>query len=212
MAFDAAAANRWLTTAAEEIADARDELTKLDAAIGDADHGSNMDRGFKAVLERIAGAAEDAGPGKRLVLAGGTLISKVGGASGPLWGSFFRAAGKSMGDAAEVDDGALVAALGEGLDAVRQLGGAEVGDKTMVDALTPAVEAARSRLDAGDGLAASLSAAAAAAREGAEGTIPIVARKGRASYLGERSAGHKDPGSASAAIVVAALERAVSAS
>jgi phosphoenolpyruvate---glycerone phosphotransferase subunit DhaL len=209
MGFDAAKATAWLTSSAAEIAAAKDELTRLDAAIGDADHGSNMARGFTAVLDKLAGAAEDAGPGKRLVLSGGTLISKVGGASGPLWGSFFRAAGKAMGDAAEVDDATLVEALGSGLDAVRGLGGAEVGDKTMVDALAPAVEAARSRLAAGDDLAASLAAAATAAREGSESTIPIVARKGRASYLGERSAGHKDPGSASAAILIGTLAAAV---
>lgn len=209
MGFDAAAATRWMTSSAEKIAAAKDELTRLDAAIGDADHGSNMARGFAAVLDKLAGAAEDSGPGKRLVLSGGTLISKVGGASGPLWGSFFRAAGKAMGDAPDVDAGALVEALGSGLDAVRSLGGAEVGDKTMVDALAPAIEAARARLAAGDGLAASLDAAAAAAREGSKATIPIVARKGRASYLGERSAGHKDPGSASAAILVGTLAASV---
>jgi dihydroxyacetone kinase-like protein len=211
MGFDAATATRWLTASAEEIGKAKDELTRLDAAIGDADHGSNMARGFTAVLEKLAGAAEDAGPGKRLVLCGGTLISKVGGASGPLWGSFFRAAGKAMGDAPEVEDGAVLEALAAGLDSVRQLGGAEVGDKTMVDALAPAIEAGRAGLAAGDDLATSLAAAAAAAREGSEGTIPIVARKGRASYLGERSAGHKDPGSASAAILVGTLAAAVAA-
>lgn len=209
MGFDAAAATRWLTSSAEEITAAKDELTRLDAAIGDADHGSNMARGFAAVQEKLAGAAEDSGPGKRLMLAGGTLISKVGGASGPLWGSFFRAAGKAMGDASDVDAGALVDALGAGLDAVRNLGGAEVGDKTMVDALAPAIEAARARLAVGDDLAASLDAAAGAAREGSEATTPIVARKGRASYLGERSAGHKDPGSASAAILVGTLAASV---
>ena len=180
-----------------------DHLTQLDSAIGDGDHGINMTRGMRAVTAALADADEPA-PGKRLILAGKTLVSTVGGASGPLWGSALRRAGRSVGDGA-LDGPGLVAALDAALGAVQELGAAEPGDKTMVDALGPAVAALRERLDAGDALPEALGAAADAAEEGARATTPMQARKGRASYLGERSVGHQDPGATSTALIIRAL-------
>ncbi|MBB1246262.1 dihydroxyacetone kinase subunit L [Streptomyces durbertensis] len=169
-------------------------LTELDAAIGDADHGENLRRGFKAVTAALA-EEPPATPGAVLTLAGRTLISSVGGASGPLYGTLLRRAGKQLGDASSTDLPGLRDALAAGVDGVARLGGAVAGDKTMLDALLPAVDA----LDGG------LQAAATAARQGAVDTVPLLARKGRASYLGERSVGHQDPGAASSALLVAAL-------
>ncbi|MEU3184105.1 dihydroxyacetone kinase subunit DhaL [Streptomyces sp. NPDC006923] len=192
--FDAGFFRRWLTTAAAAVEREADRLTALDSAIGDADHGSNMLRGFRAVtavLERESPAA----PGAVLVLAGRQLISTVGGASGPLYGTLLRRAGKALGDSPEVTPAELTEALRTGVAAVAQLGGAKAGDKTMLDALEPAVEA----------LGASFAAAAEAADRGALATVPLQARKGRASYLGERSIGHQDPGATSAALLIAAL-------
>src|SRR3954470_21555760 len=157
----------------------RDRLTQLDAAIGDGDHGTNMVRGFDAVEQALAQHGTDLPPGPLLILCGKTLVATVGGASGPLWGSALRRAGRSLGDATEIDGAALAAALDAALAAIKELGAAELGDKTIVDALEPAVVALR---DGG-----SLEAAAAAAEDGARATIPLQARKGRASYLGERS-------------------------
>jgi dihydroxyacetone kinase-like protein len=144
-----------------------------------------------------------------LIVAGKTLVSSVGGASGPLWGSAFRHAGRTLGDAAEWDAAQLLAALEAARDGVVELGAAAPGDKTMVDALTPAVDAMRASLDGGSSLPAAVAAAAEAAEEGARATVPLQARKGRASYLGERSIGHQDPGATSVALVIRALERAV---
>jgi dihydroxyacetone kinase-like protein len=158
---------------------------------------------MRAVTAALAGADEPAA-GKRLILAGKTLVSTVGGASGPLWGSALRRAGRAVGDGA-LDGPALVGALDAALTAVRELGAAEPGDKTMVDALGPAVAALRERLDAGDALPDALAAAADAADEGARATAPMQARKGRASYLGERSVGHQDPGATSTALIIRAL-------
>ena len=186
----------------------RDRLTELDSAIGDADHGTNMDRGFTAVLEKL-GSIEEAPPGKLLSAAGLTLISKVGGASGPLWGTALRRAGRLLGDAPTVAGPELAEALEAALQGVVELGAAEEGDKTMVDALAPAVRSLRRELEAGRPLAAALSTMAEAAREGMRATIPLQARKGRASYLGERSRGHQDPGATSTALILAALERAL---
>jgi phosphoenolpyruvate---glycerone phosphotransferase subunit DhaL len=193
----------WMTGSAAAIEAEADHLTQLDSAIGDGDHGINMTRGMRAVTAALADADEQA-PGKRLILAGKTLVSTVGGASGPLWGSALRRAGRSVGDG-ELDGPGLVAALDAALGAVQELGAAEPGDKTMVDALGPAVAALRERLDAGDPLGDALAAAADAADEGARATTPMQARKGRASYLGERSVGHQDPGATSTALIIRAL-------
>ncbi|MDI3390738.1 dihydroxyacetone kinase subunit DhaL [Streptomyces sp. B-S-A8] len=185
---------RWLSTAATAVDREADRLTDLDSAIGDADHGANLRRGFTAVTEALAGSDATA-PGALLALAGRQLISKVGGASGPLYGTLLRTAGKALGDAGEVSREELAQALRAGVDAVAKLGGGAPGDKTMLDALVPAVEA----------LPASFDAARDAAGKGAEATIPLQARKGRASYLGERSIGHQDPGATSSALLIAAL-------
>jgi dihydroxyacetone kinase-like protein len=193
----------WMTGSAAAIEAEADHLTQLDSAIGDGDHGINMTRGMRAVIAALAEADEPA-PGKRMILAGKTLVSTVGGASGPLWGSALRRAGRSVGDGA-LDGPGLVAALEAALGAVQELGAAEPGDKTMVDALGPAVAALRERLDARDPLPEAVAAAADAAEEGARATTPMQARKGRASYLGERSVGHQDPGATSTALIIRAL-------
>jgi dihydroxyacetone kinase-like protein len=198
----------WLSGAAVAVADNADYLTQLDAAIGDGDHGINMDRGFQAVGKALAGQDASVPPGRLLILAGKTLVSTVGGASGPLWGSFFRGAGRSLGDAERPDGVQLAEALGAGVRAVQDLGAAELGDKTMVDALLPAVGVLREALEAGASLADALADAAEAAEGGARATVPLQARKGRASYLGERSIGHQDPGATSAVLVLRALQRA----
>lgn len=163
-----------------------------------------MRRGFIAVRTAVEKEPPDT-PGGVLVLVGRQLISTVGGASGPLYGTLLRKAGKALGDARQVAPEQLAQALREGVDGVAQLGGAAQGDKTMLDALAPAVEALTFALDKGAGLAEALSAAAIAADEGALATVPMLARKGRASYLGERSIGHQDPGAASSALLVGAL-------
>jgi dihydroxyacetone kinase-like protein len=199
----------WMAEIGAAVRAQRDHLTQLDAAIGDGDHGTNMVRGFDAVERALAGRGEDA-PGQVLITCGKTLVSTVGGASGPLWGSALRRAGRSLGDAAEIDGVQLAGALRAALAAIRELGAAEVGDKTIIDALDPATAALQTALGAGEPLASALEAAAAAAEEGARATVPLQARKGRASYLGERSIGHPDPGATSAALIVRALARAVS--
>ena len=199
----------WMTLVAQSVKDRRDYLTQLDAAIGDGDHGVNMDRGFEAVGKALAAQDGSLPPGKLLTVAGKTLVSTVGGASGPLWGTAFRRAGRALGDREELDGQDLVVALQAAVDGVVELGAAQPGDKTMVDALAPAVEALQTALDSGEPLDAALAAAAAAAEDGAKATVPLQARKGRASYLGERSIGHQDPGATSAALIMAALHRAV---
>ncbi|HEY2599878.1 MAG TPA: dihydroxyacetone kinase subunit DhaL [Candidatus Dormibacteraeota bacterium] len=188
----------------------RDHLVQLDAAIGDADHGINMTRGFEAVVQALG---TDAGspPGKLLMLAGRTLVSTVGGASGPLWGSALRSGGRTLGDQATFDGAQLVEVLAAALASVKDLGTASLGDKTMVDALEPAVDKLRERVGAGDSLGQALDEAARAAEAGMRATIPIQARKGRASYLGERSVGHQDPGATSTALIMRALQKAVTA-
>lgn len=199
----------WLNEARSAIAGRADYLTQLDAAIGDGDHGINMTRGFEAVAKAIASEGSDTPPGHLLVLAGTTLVATVGGASGPLWGSLFRAAGGSLGDAEGFDGEALAGALDAGLSAVVDLGAAAPGDKTMVDALDPATATLRARIADGASVAEAFAAAAEAAEAGAAATVPMQARKGRASYLGERSIGHQDPGATSAALIVRALHAAV---
>jgi dihydroxyacetone kinase-like protein len=194
---------------AVSIAEQRDYLTQLDAAIGDADHGTNMNRGFTAVEAKMAGLDGGTPPGRALMQAGSTLVSTVGGASGPLWGSALRRAGKALGDAETFAAAELVDALQAALDGIVELGAAEPGDKTIVDALGPAVAALRAGVEQGNPLAAALTDARAAAEEGMHATVPMQARKGRASYLGERSVGHQDPGATSTTLIVAALERSV---
>lgn len=188
---------------AEVIAANRDYLVELDSAIGDADHGANLDRGMTAAVTALSRGASS--PGDVFKTLATTLISKVGGAAGPLYGTaFLRAAGK-LGADTEVSPEAVVAALRAGLEGVVARGKAEPGDKTMVDAWEPAVRAAEEALADGADLATVLAAAADAAEKGMRATVPLVARKGRASYLGERSAGHQDPGATSTALLFRTL-------
>jgi dihydroxyacetone kinase-like protein len=206
---NASTVRRWLEGAAASLREQREYLTQLDAAIGDADHGTNMDRGFTALVEKLEGA-DELPPGKLLTTAGSTLVSTVGGASGPLWGTALRRAGRALGDAEDFDGADLADALDAALEGVVELGAAQEGDKTMVDALAPAVRALRAELGGGGTVTSALAAARAAAEEGMRATVPLQASKGRASYLGERSIGHQDPGATSTALILAALERALS--
>ena len=199
----------WMKGCTEQAHEHREELIELDRVIGDNDHGENVDRGFRAVVEKLDTDAP-ASIVDVLKLTAKTLMSTVGGASGPLLGTAFLRAVKSVGG--EALDGAGAAALIEAaLEGITTRGKAQEGEKTMVDAWAPAARAAREQADAGAGVADVLHAAAEAAAEGAEATIPLVATKGRASYLGERSAGHKDPGAASTALFIAAAADAASA-
>jgi dihydroxyacetone kinase-like protein len=200
-----------MSEAATAVRIQRDYLTQLDSAIGDGDHGTNMNRGFEAVEKALAGQNGNLPPGRLLIVAGKTLVSTVGGASGPLWGSALRAAGRSLGDAESFEAAELATALDAAIAAVVDLGAATPGDKTMIDALMPASEALHNGLEAGVPLQVAITAASEAAEEGARATVPMLARKGRASYLGERSVGHQDPGATSAALILRALERAVAA-
>lgn len=195
MGCDAAAVAAAIRAAATVISDHRDELVKLDQAIGDGDHGENLKRGFGFVVTRLDESTPDT-PAAVLKLVATTLISKVGGAAGPLYGTAFLRAATSVGDAAELTPDLISTALQAAVDGVVARGKAEVGDKTMVDALVPAAKAQ------GTTVAEVLRAAADAAEAGAESTVPLVARKGRASYLGERSAGHLDPGARSSALLL----------
>jgi dihydroxyacetone kinase-like protein len=206
--MDADVFRAWITDIAAVVTEQRDHLTQLDAAIGDADHGTNLARGFTAAVAALE-ADQPATPGAVLVLTGRTLISKVGGASGPLYGTAFRRAGKSLGDAADVDLSALATALEAGLAGVQQLGAAKEGDKTMVDVLAPATSAFSKAVAEGQSAADALDALVTTAQAGAQATVSMQALKGRASYLGPRSVGHEDPGSASAALILAALRDAV---
>jgi phosphoenolpyruvate---glycerone phosphotransferase subunit DhaL len=202
--FTAAQAVAWVRASAAVIEENAAALTRLDAAIGDGDHGTNMNRGFKAALQRLDGLqAEDFGSVFKAV--GMALISKVGGASGPLYGSFYLAVGKSLGDAGEVEDGGLAAALRAGYEGVVARGKAQLEDKTMLDAWHPALEALDAALAGGRDLGQALDEAEQAAEAGVKATIPLVARKGRASYLGERSRDHQDPGATSTHLLVKAL-------
>ncbi|GAA2246979.1 MULTISPECIES: dihydroxyacetone kinase subunit DhaL [Streptomyces] len=195
--LDADFFRRWMTATAASVDREAERLTALDSPIGDADHGSNLQRGFTAVAAALDKEAPGT-PGGVLILAGRQLISTVGGASGPLYGTLLRRTGKALGDAGEVSAEQLAEALRAGVDAVMTLGGAAPGDATMIDALVPAVDA----------LGDSFTAARTAAEEGAVATTPLQARKGRASYVGERSIGHQDPGATSAALLIAALAEA----
>jgi dihydroxyacetone kinase-like protein len=210
--MDAEVFRAWIVSAAGVIEANRDHLTQLDAAIGDADHGINLSRGFTAVLGALdAAEAKAATPGAILTLTGNTLISKVGGASGPLYGTAFRRAGKALGGAADVDLAALSAALDAALAGVQQLGAAREGDKTMVDALAAATRAFSKAITEGASQDDALDSLAEAASAGATATISMQALKGRASYLGPRSVGHEDPGAASTALILAALRDAARA-
>lgn len=208
--MNAGTLRRWFAAAAVSLREQRDYLTQLDAAIGDADHGTNMDRGFTAVQEKLGGL-DSVPPGKVLTTVGSTLVSTVGGASGPLWGMALRRAGRSLGNAEEFDGEQLAVALEAALEGIVELGAAQEGDKTMVDALGPAVRALREELENGSTVADAVTAARVAAEEGMKSTVPLQAQKGRASYLGERSIGHQDPGATSTALILAALEQSVAA-
>lgn len=208
MACTATTLTAAIRAAAETVAAHRDELVELDRVIGDGDHGENLRRGFAAVVAALDGGTPDT-PSAVLKLVATTLISKVGGAAGPLYGTAFLRAASAVGERESLGTTDVVTALEAALGGVVARGKAEPGDKTMVDALTPAVEAAKS---AGSSVADVLEAAAAAAAEGARSTVPLVARKGRASYLGERSAGHLDPGARSTTLLLASFaESATSA-
>jgi phosphoenolpyruvate---glycerone phosphotransferase subunit DhaL len=198
---------RFLELYAQRIAERKVELTDLDSQIGDADHGINMDRGFTAVLAKLPDLrGSDLGTVAKTV--GMTLISTVGGASGPLYGTFFLRLATALGDRQTVTLPEFVAAVRAGLEGVKQRGKAELDDKTMVDAMTPAVEALEAAAG-GSELRTALEAAAQAAAAGRDRITPLVARKGRASYLGERSANHQDPGATSTTILFEALRDAM---
>ncbi len=191
----------WIHRFSEVIAEHADELTQLDSAIGDADHGTNMRRGCRAAVEALAAAEpEDVmGFGRAIAMK---VISTVGGASGPLYGSFFLALGTAGGSTSSLDAAGTVEALKAAVEAVRSRGKAEPGDKTMLDALLPAIAAMEASLDEGGSLSDALQAGTGAAEEGMRATIPMLARKGRASYLGERSIGHQDPGATSSWLLI----------
>ena len=206
MSLDAAWACRWIELAAADVAEQRDYLVDLDRAIGDGDHGENMDRGFKAAVE----ALEQAQPGsvaEVLKTVAKTLMSTVGGAAGPLYGTAFLRASKAAGGG-ELDAAGVVAIIEGALGGIQARGKATTGEKTMVDAWTPALEAARAAAESGSDPAAVFEAAAAAAEAGAAATEPLRATKGRASYLGERSIGHLDPGAVSTSLILRAAVRA----
>ena len=209
--FDSRLVARWIRACADEVSSHRDHLTQLDAAIGDADHGVNMDRGFSAAVSALE-AIEGLPPGQILEQTGATLIVRVGGAAGPLYGSAFRRAGEHLGDVVRFGPEELLAALREGLAAMQSLGAAVEGDKTIIDAWLPAVAALERGLRAGADPDLAVRNAREAAEAGASRTTAMQARKGRASYLGPRSAGHQDPGATSTVLLFRALERAVTAS
>jgi len=201
----------WLSLFRDEVTEQRSYLTELDSAIGDADHGANMARGMAAVMDKIS-AAPPTAVDELFKAVGMTLVTSVGGASGPLYGTFFLRMGMSGGSVKELDAAGLGAALRAGLDGVVQRGKAEAGDKTMFDALSPALDAYDAAVAAGGSAAAGAQEAYAAAQAGRDATEPMVARKGRASYLGERSAGHLDPGATSTALLFESLAETLSTS
>ncbi|MHA6628670.1 dihydroxyacetone kinase subunit DhaL [Pseudonocardia sichuanensis] len=201
-AIDTAALDRWVRAFAAAVAEHEEELTRLDSAIGDADHGANMARGMKAVVAKLDDGAP-AGPAALLKQAGMTLVSTVGGASGPLYGTFFLRMAAAAGDVDALDQAGFAEALRAGVEGVVARGKAEAGDKTMYDALAPALDALDAALG-GEDTSGALHAAADAAAQGRDATTPMQARKGRASYLGERSVGHQDPGATSAALLLQA--------
>lgn len=206
MSLDAAWAQRWIELAAADIAEQRDYLVDLDRAIGDGDHGENMDRGFKAALEALS-QAQPGSVAEVLKTVAKTLMSTVGGAAGPLYGTAFLRASKAAGDG-ELDGVGAAAVIAGALEGIQARGKATTGEKTMVDAWTPALEAARAAAESGSDATAVFEAAATAAEAGAAATEPMRATKGRASYLGERSIGHLDPGAVSTSLILRAAARA----
>jgi dihydroxyacetone kinase-like protein len=203
---------RWLRLGAARLHDAAADLTALDQAIGDGDHGINMDRGFSAIVAQLDAGRPDADGDRALTgtaakAAGRTLIRTVGGAAGPLYGTAFIRGGTAIltAEADRPPGTVMVAAVEAAIAGIAGLGKATTGEKTMLDALVPAATAARAAIDSGADAAAVIGAARDAAQKGAEATIPLLATKGRASYLGERSIGHQDPGATSAALLLAAL-------
>jgi phosphoenolpyruvate---glycerone phosphotransferase subunit DhaL len=200
--IDTAALDRWIRAFAAAVAENEEFLTRLDSAIGDADHGANMSRGMKAVLAKLD-SDPPAAPAALLKQTGMTLVSTVGGAAGPLYGTFFLRMAGAVGNTETLDQAAFADALRAGVQGVVARGKAEAGDKTMYDALAPAVDALDAALG-GEGADGALRAAADAAAAGRDATTPMQARKGRASYLGERSVGHQDPGATSATLLIAA--------
>ena len=196
---DAAWARRWITLAAADVASHRDYLIDLDRAIGDGDHGENMDRGFTAALAALSDV---------LKTVAKTLMSTVGGAAGPLYGTAFLRASKAAASCGELDGAGVAAIIAGALEGIQARGKATMGEKTMVDAWSPACEAARAAAAAGGDASAVLEAAATAAEAGAQATEPLRATKGRASYLGERSIGHLDPGAVSTSLILRAAARA----
>ena len=209
--IDVAALDRWIRSFAALVSANKDVLTQLDSAIGDADHGANMDRGMTAVVAALD-AKPPASAAALLKQVGMTLVSTVGGASGPLYGTFFLRMATAAGEVDELSSPSFAKALRAGLEGVVARGKAELGDKTMFDALAPAVDALDAALADGEPLAAALRATTDAAERGRDATIPLVARKGRASYLGERSAGHQDPGATSSTLLMAAAATAIGGS
>ena len=206
MSLDVTWARRWIELAAADVAQQRDYLVDLDRAIGDGDHGENMDRGFKAALEAL-GQAQSGSVAEVLKVVAKTLMSTVGGAAGPLYGTAFLRASKAAGDG-DLDGVGVAAVIAGALDGIQARGKATTGEKTMVDAWTPALEAARAAAESGSNPASVLEAAATAAEAGAAATEPLRATKGRASYLGERSIGHLDPGAVSTSLILRAAVRA----
>jgi dihydroxyacetone kinase-like protein len=197
----------WIRAFAELVAEHKDSLSDLDAAIGDGDHGANMDRGMRAAVA----ALDESPPATAKALfskLGMTVVSTVGGASGPLFGTMFLRIGSALGDSTEISPAQLAAGLRAGLDGIVARGKAEPGDKTMLDALAPAVAALESAAAEGTDHAEALRRAVSAAEQGRDATIPMLARKGRASYLGERSVGHQDPGATTVALFLTAALRA----
>lgn len=195
---------QWLKNLHEVLVENKEYLTELDSAIGDADHGINMKRGFDKVIDKLPSVA-DKDIGSILKTTGMTLISSVGGAAGPLYGTFFMRGGMSAASKEKLTGEDMVEMLQSGVEGVVQRGRAELGDKTMVDALTPGVDAMRQSLENGDDAISALEAGVAAAEQGMKDTIPLQAKKGRASYLGERSIGHQDPGATSSYLMLKTL-------
>jgi dihydroxyacetone kinase-like protein len=195
---------QWLQAIASVIEQNKDYLTELDAAIGDADHGINLHRGFQKVLTQLP-KVEDKDIGSILKTISMTLISSVGGASGPLYGTFFLRASTEATDKEELTDAELAHLLQAGVAGIVQRGKANLGDKTMLDALSPAVDAFAEAITQGSTTVEALRESVQAAEIGMKATVPLVAKKGRASYLGERSAGHQDPGATSSYLILRAL-------
>jgi len=204
MAVESAAILAWLQRSASRLHEQRTYLTDLDAAIGDADHGANMDRGFTAVMAKLQAEGAPADVGAILKTVGATLVSTVGGASGPLYGTAFLRAGMALAGKTALEPGDIEEGLQAALEGIKARGKAQRGEKTMIDALEPAVQAYSAALAGGQDAKAALAAAADAAEEGMRATIPLLATKGRASYLGERSIGHQDPGATSSALLLRA--------